>query len=221
MSAGNKTPKQDCYVVVATKIHKTMATALDVIAKNNETTIYELLQNVCALFVKMMASPDTLSAELASAIRLFEHMMQYPDAMNLADPTVQYRVKQAIYFVGSKNKQGAEPVLVKEPFMSNEAEVDYNAQHIIEAFLQSAAPSIYRRLVALGTELECGTMYETLDRVIDMAGADPNEAQIVELFKDNSRSQTGRIPVSAPYVRHNNRNMETLNLFKDEQERDL
>lgn len=219
--ANTKTPRHDSYVVVATKIHKTMATALDVIAKNNETTIYELLQNVCALFVKMMGNPDTLSAELASAIRLFEHIMQYPDSMNLADPTVQYRVKQAIYFVGAKGKSGAEPVLVTEPFMSNEAEVDYNVQRIIEAFLQTAAPSIYRRLVALGVDLECNSLYETLDKVIDMAGADPNEAEIVGLFQDNQRSQSGRLPVSSPYKRHPNRNMETLNLFANEQEQDL
>lgn len=211
-----KEPRQH-YKVLATKVSAEAAEMLEALAKKRGTTIYTMIQTMCRVFITLMCEGGPLSEELAKIIRLFESKQVWAK-FNIADPTTRASISRAIYFMNDAKgvKRGTECVMVGLPFM-NEAEQTFNIQTIIEAFFGECLPGFYRRLRNIGVELETNSIYETLDKVLDLQAVDPNEQELHRMFSDTRRNEFGREMADAPFVRHNKRNIETLpNLFEDE-----
>ena len=106
------------YVTLATKVSRTAAEQLAKIAKRKGMTIYELIQMVCDTLIRYMDDRHNLSEEMERAMSIFEHMVGWADALNLADPTVRKEVAQAVYiFQDSEGeKRGFRAKMVDKPF---------------------------------------------------------------------------------------------------------
>lgn len=197
------------YKVIATKVSPEAAEMLEALAKRHGMSVYNLLQMMCRVFVTMMCEEAPVSEELAKIIRLFEGMSKSKERFSIMDRTATPKVDAAVYLLGANGKTGNEAVMVDKR-ADGELVQTYNLQAILEAFLCKALPSFYRRLRALGVEMECGSIYETIDKIIDLQLVDPNEQEVHRMFKDNERCEWGGKRAEAPYVRHNNRDIDKL-----------
>lgn len=197
------------YKVIATKVSPEAAEMLEALAKRHGMNVYTLLQMMCRVLVTMMCEEAPVSEELAKIVRLFEGMSKGKDRFSVIDRTDTAKVDAAVYFLGANGKAGNEAVMVDKRTDGQLAQT-YNLQVILEAFLCKALPSFYRRLRAIGVELECGSIYETIDKIIDLQMFDPNEQEVHRMFKDNERCEWGGKRAEAPYVRHNNRDIDKL-----------
>ena len=97
MANENQNQYDERFVTLATKVSRLAAEQLARIAKHKDMTIYELIQMVCDTLIRYMDDRHNLSEEMERAMSIFEHMVGWADALNLADPTVQKEVSQAVY----------------------------------------------------------------------------------------------------------------------------
>ena len=85
------------FINLSTKVSRHAAEQLARIAKRKGMTIYELIQMVCDTLIRYMDDRHNMSEDMERAMSIFEHMVGWADALNLADPTVHKEVAQAVY----------------------------------------------------------------------------------------------------------------------------
>lgn len=189
-----KHPIDEKYVVLATKVSRHAAEQLTRIAKRKGMTIYELIQMVCDTLIRYMDDRHNLSEEMERAMSIFEHMTGWADALNLADPTVQKEIAQAVYIFQSAPdtpRKGFRAKMVSKPFMGIWEE-DSNVMHIFERIFNICMPELYMKLFRARIMLECETVSEVINMLCD--------AQIIEQlnegyrreFEDAARADNGK-----------------------------
>lgn len=171
---------QDKHVVVATKLSRPAAERLAKIAKHKGMTIYELIQMVCDTLIRYMDDRHNLSEEMERAMSIFEHMVGWADALNLADPTVQKEIAQAVYIFQDANgeKKGFRAVMVDKPFMGQWTE-DQNVMDIFERIFNICMPDLYMKLFRARIILSCERVSEVINLLAD--------AQIIMHLNDEYR----------------------------------
>ena len=171
---------QDKHVVVATKLSRPAAERLAKIAKHKGMTIYELIQMVCDTLIRYMDDRHNLSEEMERAMSIFEHMVGWADALNLADPTVQKEIAQAVYIFQDANgeKKGFRAVMVDKPFMGQWTE-DQNVMDIFERIFNICMPDLYMKLFRARIILGCERVSEVINLLAD--------AQIIMHLNDEYR----------------------------------
>lgn len=171
---------QDKHVVVATKLSRPAAERLAKIAKHKGMTIYELIQMVCDTLIRYMDDRHNLSEEMERAMSIFEHMVGWADALNLADPTVQKEIAQAVYIFQDANgeKKGFRAVMVDKPFMGQWTE-DQNVMDIFERIFNICMPELYMKLFRARIILDCERVSEVVNLLAD--------AQIIMHLNDEYR----------------------------------
>jgi hypothetical protein len=204
------------YQTVATKISNTAYERLHRIAKKKGLgSIYELIQMVCDTLIRYMDDAHNLTPEMERAMSIFEHMIGWQSAVNLADPTIEPEVCEATYYLSADGKTGTRAVHVDKPFFGNWKETE-NVQHILERTIELLSPQRYRRLRALAVELECSSLLELFDYLIDYHMREQDAAALREEFEDADRSEYGRRPVSNAYKRHHKQD---IDMFEAQYER--
>lgn len=189
---------------IATKVTKHTAVMLDAICKKNGITTYELLQTIVDAIIRFMSEEQQLSQDFQRLMEIFFDDLRN-STFKLSDYTNNPGIIWAIMVLGDRNHSGNRSVLVEEPFFGNATE-DWNVMHQLEAFINKTMPRLYRRLRRIGAELDCKNVYETISILAEQAIAnDPDAEEIRQMFADNDRSDHGRKPADAPYVRHLNR----------------
>ena len=165
----------DKYVTLATKVSRTAAEQLSRIAKRKGMTIYELIQMVCDTLIRYMDDRHNLSEEMERAMSIFEHMVGWANALNLADPTVNKEVAQAVYIFqdggdpeqpDKQRKQGFRAKMVSKPFMGIWEE-DSNVMHIFERIFNICLPELYMKLFRAKIILECNSVTEVINTLVD------------------------------------------------------
>lgn len=187
--------------VISTKINISAYESLSRLAKSKGLTIYDLVQMVCDTLIRYMDDRTNLSPEIEQVMALFEHMAGWKDTFNFADPSVSPEVSEAIYFLAAPSKKGTRAVLVEKPFMGTWAQT-LNVQQILERSVCHLNQELYKKLRVLGSTLQTNSILETLNFIIDMYQKEGDISSIRKEFEDADRSEYGKKPVSAPYVRH-------------------
>ena len=192
MNDGTRQPDEK-FVVLATKVSRHAAEQLARIAKKKGMTIYELIQMVVDTLIRYADDRYNLSEEMERAMSIFEHMVGWADALNLADPTVNKEVAQAVYILQDADgqKKGFRAKLVNKPFMGLWEE-DSNVMHIFERIFNICMPELYMKLFRARILLECETVSEVINILCD--------AQIIEQlnegyrreFEDASKADNGK-----------------------------
>lgn len=183
---------QDKHVVVATKLSRPAAERLAKIAKHKGMTIYELIQMVCDTLIRYMDDRHNLSEEMERAMSIFEHMVGWADALNLADPTVQKEIAQAVYIFQDANgeKKGFRAVMVDKPFMGQWTE-DQNVMDIFERIFNICMPDLYMKLFRARILLGCNNVSEVINLLADAQVIMHLNDEYRKDFEDADRADNG------------------------------
>jgi hypothetical protein len=181
------------YVTIATKVSRRAAEQLSRIAKKKNTTIYELIQLSCDTLIRYMDDRHNLSEEMERAMALFEHLVGWADALNLADPTVNKEVCQAVYIFQDADgkKKGFRAKLVDRPFCGMWTE-DSNVMHIFERILNICMPELYMKLLRARIVLDCKSISEVLNVLADAEVIMQLNGELRQDFEDAARADNGR-----------------------------
>ena len=181
------------YVTLATTVSRTAAEQLARIAKKKGMTIYELIQMVCDTLIRYMDDRHNLSEEIERAMAIFEHLVGWADALNLADPTVHKEVCQAVYIFQDADgqKKGFRAKMVSKPFMGIWEE-DSNVMHIFERVLNVCMPELYMKLYRAKVVLECDSVSEVINRLADAEVIIRMNGEMRQEFEDAARMDNGR-----------------------------
>jgi hypothetical protein len=181
------------YRNIGTKVNVETYRILKTIAKKKHMKVYELLQMCADCLVRYTSDQYNLSPEMEKVMSIFEHMVGWHGAFNFADPAAKdKKVEEAVYFLDAKDRTGARAVLVKRPFMGDWQQ-DVNIQHIVERVLELIVPERYRRLRKLAVEMDCNSILDLLDLLIDSAVIQSLDLdEIRKGFEDCQRAENNK-----------------------------
>ena len=208
------------YQVLATKVSTEVWVRINRLARKKGLTIYELVQMTIDTLVRYMDDRHNLTPDMEKAMAIFEHMEGWRDALNMADPSVEKVVGEAIYFLfdAEGKKKGCRAVHVVKPFFDNWTE-DTNLQHIAERAICLLMPERYRRLRMLAVDAGCHSLLEYIDHLIDYHSREADVAAMRQEFEDADRSDWGIKPADQPYRRrHNHMTMDLFEQHEAQQE---
>ena len=210
--------KTDGYKVIGTKIEDHAYITFRKICRKLGIKPYEFLQMMVSVAIRYCDDRHNLTQEMELAMSLFEHMIGWKDALNLADPTVNKEISDAIYFLvdSEGEKRGTYPVMVQKPFFGHWSETS-NIQQIVERFLCLSLPERYRRLRLLAVDMGCSSILQLLDRLIDHHAEESDIEHIRKEFEDADRSEWGMKPGEHLFkrVKHIDIDSKTMNNLFD------
>ena len=186
-------PVDEKYVVLSTKVSRRAAEQLARIAKKKGLTIYELIQMVCDTLIRYMDDRHNLSEEMERAMAIFEHMVGWTDALNLADPTVQKEIAQAVYIFqdADAKKRGFRAVMVSKPWMHIWDETT-NVMDIFERIFNICMPELYMKLFRARIILGCERVSEVINMLADAEVIKHLNGELRQEFEDAGRADNGR-----------------------------
>lgn len=193
--------RREGYQTVATKISNLAYERLNKIARKKGLSVYDLIQMVCDTLIRYMDDRHNLTPEMERAMSIFEHMIGWQGAFNLADPTVAPEVCEATYYLTADGKNGVRAVHVEKPFFGQWIETD-NIQQILECTIELLMPQRYLRLCALQKELDCTSLLDLFDYLIDYHTHEQDVAALRHEFEDADRNEYGKKSTSTAYKRH-------------------
>lgn len=186
---GNSKP----YDPIATKVSKHTHARLEALAKAKGTTIYEILQMVIDTLLRYMDDRHNLSEEMEKAMSIFEHMVGWADALNLADPIVNREISEAVYILQDADgkKKGCRAVLVEKPFCGVWQQT-VNVQTIFDRLFNILLPEMYLKLYRLKVLNGYSSVVEVLNALADADAIAYLNDQYRKEFEDVGRSESGR-----------------------------
>ena len=210
MKKDKKKQKKDKFVVIGTKTSPEFAQIFDDICKAKGLNKYKVVQMMVDTFVRYTDDRHNLSAEMEHLMTIFEHMEGWDKAFNLADPTPTRSIEEAVYLLTGKRRNGSRAVMVRRPFFGDWEETS-NIQVILERMIEVLCPERYLRLRALAVEMECSSILELLDVMIDAHTIEALNAQYRKDFEDNARHDYGKpVEYGQRTVRHHHKSIEDM-----------
>lgn len=198
------------YEMMQTKVSPHTYHILRRIEKQRGISTYVFIQMVADTLARYTDDRHNLSLEMERLISMFEHMEGWSEAFNLADPTVNQTVGEAIYFLydADGKKKGTRAVHVTKPFFGDWTE-DVNILHILDRAFKLLLPELYRHL-SRATQREGYTNIVEFIRYLIMQYVDDTESDAIrQEFEDNNRGDYGQKPhEGGPYVRHHTKHVE-------------
>ena len=181
------------HVVVGTKLSRASAERLARIAKQKGCTIYQLIQMVCDTLIRYTDDRHNLTQEMEQAMTLFEHMQGWADSINLVDPTIQKEIVSAVYIIqdAEGKKKGLRATMVDKPWMGiwNQTE---NVMQIFERLFNILMPELYTKLFRAKVELECNTVTEVINLLVDNEVIARQNDEYRKDFEDCARAENGK-----------------------------
>ena len=188
------------YEPITTKVSPATYKQLMNICKKKGITIYNMLQMMCDCIVRYMSRDHNLTPQMENVMSIFEHLEGWKNCFNLAEPDIDPEVGEAIYFIGNAKRKGMRAVHVSKPFMGTWKQTE-NIQDIIERFFCLIIPERYRRLRQVANTMQCKSILQVIDHLIDRYLEDTDLNDIRAEFEDADRSDFGTKPTDQRYVR--------------------
>lgn len=179
------------YVVIGTKTSRQFYVTFNEICRKKGIKPYQAIQMMVDSFVRYTDDRHNLSAEMEQLMSIFEHMEGWKDAFNLADANTERQIDEAVYLMTANGKKGTRAVMVHRPYFGNWTET-YNVQHILERMIEVLFPERYRRLRALAVDMECNSLLELLDIMIDAHTVEQVNRELRKDFEDCNRHEYGK-----------------------------
>ena len=183
----------DRFVVIPTKISRHAAEQLERIARKKGMSKYKLLQMVCDTLIRYCDDQYNLTEEMERAMSIFEHMVGWADAMNLADPTLNAEVAQAVYILQDADgeSKGFRAKMVSKPFFGLWEETS-NVMQIFERIFNVCLPELYMKLYRAKIVLECNTVTEVINLLADAAVLERLNEENRREFEAAARTDSGK-----------------------------
>lgn len=187
----NENNEQEKYVMIGTKVSPKFAETFNRICRKKGLNKYQAIQMMVDTFVRYTDDRYNLSEEMSLLMSAFEHMDGWNGAFNLADTTADKQIEEAIYFLTAAERRGARAIMVHRPYFGNWTETS-NVQMILERVIEVLMPERYRRLRMLAVDMECNSILELIDRMIDAHTIDQLEQNFRRAFEDCQRTDSGK-----------------------------
>lgn len=194
------------FTPAATKLSPQAYEDMKKLAQKKGMSFYELIQMVCDTLIRYMDDAHNLTPEMERAMAVFEHLIGWKDNFNWASPTCHPEIQEAVYFVGASDKKSMRAVHVDRPFMGQWTSTR-NVQTIFERVVEVMYPERYRRLRKLAVELDCSSILDLLDLMIDSQTIAGELADLRKEFEDARRSEFGKQPAEAPFKRKHHKSV--------------
>lgn len=182
---------QDKFVPLGTKTSPEFKRIFLRICERKHINPYRAIQMMVDTFVRYTDDRHNLSAEMARLMSIFEHADGWEQAFNFADGQAKKHIAEAIYLLTAAGKTGSRAVMVHRPYMGDWMETA-NIQQILERVIEVLTPERYRRLRALAVDMDCNSILELLDHLIDNQTAEEEAAELRKEFEDCNRHEFGR-----------------------------
>jgi hypothetical protein len=186
------------YKNVSSKLSKYSIERLTRIAHKKKMSIYTLIQMVCDTIIRYMDDQHNLSEEIERAMAIFEHMTGWADALNLADPTVQKEIAQAVYIFSEaesvdkkERKKGFRAVMVNKPWNGDWNETA-NVMDIFERVFNICMPELYMKLFRARIILGCERVSEVINMLADAEVIMHLNGEYRQEFEDAARADNGK-----------------------------
>ena len=181
------------YKNVSSKLSKYSIERLTRIAQKKNMSIYQLVQMVCDTIIRYMDDRHNLSEEIERAMAIFEHMAGWADALNLADPTVQKEIAQAVYLFQDADgeKKGFRAVMVDKPWMGVWTQTE-NVMDIFERIFNICMPELYMKLFRARIILGCERVSEVINMLADAEVIMQLNGELRKDFEDAARMDNGK-----------------------------
>ena len=181
------------YKNVSSKLSQYSIERLTRIAQKKNMSIYQLIQMVCDTIIRYMDDRHNLSEEIERAMAIFEHMTGWADALNLADPTVNKEVAQAVYIFQDADgeKKGFRATMVNKPYFEQWTQTD-NVMDIFERIFNICMPELYLKLMRAKIILGCNRVSEVINMLADAEVIMHLNGELRQEFEDASRMDNGK-----------------------------
>lgn len=175
------------YKVIATKVRPEVKEQIGALCKSRGLNEYQMLQMMCDCIVRYMDDRHNLSSELEKAMAIFEHMNGWREAYNLADPSTDMQVAEAVYIhEDAAGKRHGQRVSWVTRWEQTDNIIDIY-EHITEVML----PELYRKMKTLADEMQCANIIELLLALVDSQTAERIDEQFRNEFMD-ARTDNGK-----------------------------
>ena len=186
-------PTDEKLVTIATKISRYAAERLTALSAAKGMTPYEVIQMCVDTLIRYMDDRHNLSEEMEQAMSVFEHLVGWADALNLADPTVNKEVCQAVYIFQDADgqKRGFRTKMVDKPFCGIWTETS-NVMDIFERIFNICMPELYMKLYRARVVLGCNSVSEVINLLADAEVIMHLNNETRQDFEDASRMDNGK-----------------------------
>lgn len=183
--------EEEKYVLLQTKVSPDFARKFRKICKAKGINTYRALQMMAETFVRYTDDRHNLSPTMERMMAVFEHLDGWENAFNFADYTTDPNIEEAIYLLTAEGKNGCRAVMVNKPYFGHWNETT-NIQQIMERVIEVLCPERYRRLRGLAIDMECGSILELIDVMVDAHTVEQLNAEFRKPFEDNNRHDYGK-----------------------------
>lgn len=189
---------EEKYKNVSSKLSRYSIDRLTRIAQKKGMSIYTLIQMVCDTIIRYMDDRHNLSEEIERAMATLEHMTGWADALNLADPTVQKEIAQAVYIFSEaesidkkERKKGFRAVMVNKPWNGDWSETA-NVMDIFERVFNICMPELYMKLFRARIILGCERVSEVINILADAEVIMHLNGELRQEFEDAARADNNK-----------------------------
>lgn len=183
--------EEEKYKVVATKVSSRVKKRIAQICRKKGLTEYDLLQMMCDCIVRYMDDAHNLTPEMERVMSMFEHMNGWKNAFNLADPSAEPTIYEAVYVMGAKGRKGARCMKVTRPMLPGQWMQDANVQHIFERMMEVLMPEHYMRMRQAALAHDFSNQFEFITWLVDRYVEDARLAEWRKEFED-CRAENGK-----------------------------
>lgn len=185
--------KTEKYDVIAAKIRTFVKERIGRICRKRGMSEYKMLQMMCDCIVRYMDDMHNLTEEMEAIMSVFEHMEGWATALNLADPTGEKEVAEALYVLQDPEgkRKGCRCVFIHRPFFGNWGQTE-NVQYIFDHLLEVLFPERFKRLRELSHAMDCNTILQLIDLLIDAHTIEQLNAEMRKEFEDCNRHEFGK-----------------------------
>lgn len=203
------------FKMIATKVSPDVYDRIEKIAAAKGMTKYSLNQMLLDTIVRYMDTAHNKTPEMEKAMAIFEHMIGWDDALNLADPSTKKEVFQAVYVMHDPNgkKKGCRVSMLTQPFFGKWEQTE-NIMTIFERMTEVLLPDLYMRLRSLAIRKDCSSLVELLMQLADAEDVEYINEEFRKEFEDADRSEWGKKPANAPFKR---KHVRSADLFDTDQ----
>ena len=181
------------YEMMQTKVSPETFKRIKQIEEKLHMKAYGIIQMMVDCIVRYMDDRHNLTPEMEQAMSIFEHMVGWASALNLADPAVAKEIGEATYYLYDKDgkKKGVRGVHITRPYFT-EWKQDFNIQHILERNLELLIPETYNRMRRVCAQLGFDSMLEFFNFVVDHFSQEQDIAELRSIFEDAARADNGK-----------------------------
>lgn len=170
----------DSFVTVATKVPRSVADLLNVLAKMRGMEVYELLQLLVNGFIASAKHNGPVTPDIRMLLESLKTDTAFCQAFNFSSPTAVSEIAQMVLILQQPGKKGFGLVMIDRPFMSD-ARMTYCVDDILERVAEVSMKGLYRELRQVGISLDSRSLRETLILLCD--------AQAIASLSDDLHSE--------------------------------